>query len=108
MDLTQINKVGMLASFLPVKKLSDLALERNYGVTDIRCVKTSFGPRITIDIEESFTCYLPARFVKAFEDDANLLQQMTAAAHEKKLLMQYYGTRYNNLEFKPVRPTESS
>lgn len=106
MDLTQINKVGMLSGFLPVKKLSELDLERDYGVTDIRNVKTSFGARITVDIEETFTCYLPARFVKVFEEDVNLLLQMTTAAHEKKLLMRYYGTRYNNLEFKPIRQTE--
>lgn len=106
MDLTKINKVGMLASFLPVKKLSELSLERDYGVTDIRCVKTTFGTRFAVDIEEAFTCYLPARFVKVFEEDANLLQQVKMGAHDKNLFMRYHGTHYNNVEFKAGRQIE--
>lgn len=107
MDGSHTNQQSGHAFVVPArKKLSELALDRDYRVTDIRSVKTSFGARITVDIEEAITCYILARFVKVFEEDVNLWMQMTTAAHEKKLLMRYYGTRYNNLEFKPVRQTE--
>lgn len=95
----------MLESFLPVKKLSELTVERNYRVTDLRYVKTKFGQRITIDIDKQFTCYLPERFVKVLDQDPDLFQQMTTAAHGNNLLMEYHGTRYNNLQFKPARET---
>lgn len=100
MDFSRINKVGKVAAFLPTKKLSELTLEKDYTVTDIKTVHTVWGSRVVIEVESEFSCFLPARFVKVFEEDEQFFEQMKAAAHENKLLMCYYGTNLNSLEFK--------
>lgn len=101
MDFARINKVGQTAAFLPVKKLSELELKKDYSISDIRTVQTKWGTRIVIDVENTFACFLPARFVLLFEKDDQLFQQMIAAARENNLAMEYRGTKFNNLEFKP-------
>lgn len=106
MDLSQINKVSMLTSFLPVKKLSEFTPEKNYRLTDLKKVKTIYGQRISIDMEEHFTSYLLARVVKAFEEDPDLFQQITPAVYNNNFFMQYRGLRYNSLEVEPARETK--
>lgn len=100
MDFTRINKVGKVSVFLPTKKLSELTLEKDYMVTDIKSVHTSWGTRFVIEVESEFSCFLPARFVKVFEEDEQFFRQMKTVARENKLLMCYYGTNLNSLEFK--------
>lgn len=100
MDLSAINKVGRPEEFLPLKKLSELEMKKEYTVTGMRTSQTKWGTRITVDLDGEFTCFLPSRFVQAFEEQQALFQQMTVAAGEKKLRMIYYGSKYNHLEFK--------
>lgn len=100
MDFSRINKVGTLTEFLPVKKLCELKTDRDYKITNIKNVNTKWGSRITIDVENEFTCFLPSRFVKAFEEDEEMFRQMNASAQSGALLMQYLGTKYNNVQFK--------
>lgn len=100
MDFTRINQVGLLEVPLPIKRLAELELEKEYYITGIRSVQTIWGARIVVDLDGEFTSYLPTRFVKAFEDAGELFQQMSEAAACKKLIMQYYGTKFNKLEFK--------
>lgn len=91
-----------MADFLPIKKLSDLTVQEEYSVTDLRFVRTKYGKRVIIDVANEFTCFLPGRFVHLFEDDNGLFEQMIAAAHKNKLGMQYLGSEFNNLEFKQL------
>lgn len=100
MDFSRINKVGALTEFLPLKKLCDLKTDIDYKITNIRNVNTKWGSRITIDVENEFTCFLPYRFVKAFDEDEEMFRQMEASAQSGTLLMRYHGTKYNNVEFK--------
>jgi len=104
MDFSQINKIGKVSEFLPTKKLSDLTIGTDYRITGVRNVQTKYGPRITIDVNDELTCFLPQRFVKAFEENTALFHQMVAAARDNNLLMNYQGTKFNNLEFKPANP----
>lgn len=100
MDFARINKVGKLAEFLPVKKMTELEVGGEYKIVNLRTARTTWGPRIAVDLENRFTCFLPVRFVKAFEEDDASFQQKVAAAHANKLVMLYLGGRFNNLEFK--------
>lgn len=101
MDFTRINKVGRMGSdFLPVKSLSELILEKDYLVTGMRAVETKWGKRVVIEVGNAFACYLPARVAKAFEEDAQLFQQMVSEASNRKLILQYFGSDFNHIEFK--------
>lgn len=100
MDLTAINRVGRPEEFLPVKKLMELEIEKEYTITKMKTSQTKWGPRITVDLENEFTCFLPSRFVQAFAENDTLFQQMVTAVSENKLRMLYYGSKYNHLEFK--------
>lgn len=100
MDFTRINQVGLLEASLPVKRLCELELQKDYYITNIRSVQTTWGARIVVDVDSEFACYLPARLVKVFEGSDELFQQMSEAAANKNLIMQYYGTKFNKLEFK--------
>lgn len=103
MDFSRINKVGKAAEFLPTKKMHELELEKDYKISNLRRVQTKWGSRIIIDIEDKFTCFLPTRFVKLFEEDTTLFAEIQAAALNNNLLMQYFGSKFNNVEFKPVQ-----
>lgn len=101
MDFSQINKIGKLSEFLPAKKLSELSLKTDYKISDVRAVKTRFGPRIIVEVDREFTCFLPSRFTKVLENET-LFQQMVTAARENNLLMEFFGDDFNSLEFKPA------
>lgn len=103
MDFSQINKVGKLVEFLPTKKLHDLKTNEDYKITNMRSVVTKYGSRITIDVQNEFTCFLPPRFAKAFEQDPAMFQQMVTLAQTGTLFMQYHGSKNNNVEFKEKR-----
>lgn len=103
MDFSLINKVGTVSQYLPVKKLSALTVGEDYKITSMRTVQTKWGMRVTIDVNNELSCFLPQRFGKAFEENDTLFRQMLAAAHDNNLLMQYLGTEFNNVEFKAAR-----
>lgn len=104
MDFSRINKVGHLSEFLPVIRLAELTVEKEYNVTNVRRVQTKWGVRIIIELENEFSCFLPVRFAKLFDEDDALLQQMISVVQEKKnLIMQYYGGQCHNIEFKEAQ-----
>lgn len=102
MDLSAINKIGKPEPYLPVKKLSELVIEKEYIITKMKTSQTKWGARVTVDLQNEFTCFLPSRFAEAFEKDDKLFQQMITCASEQRLTMVYYGTKFNHIEFKEV------
>lgn len=99
---TQLNKVGKFEeAYLPVNKLSELSLEKDYRITGVRKATTKFGSRIIVDVEETFSCFLPARYAKAFAENSSLFEQMVKASKDCNLCMRYKGGQYNDVEFKP-------
>lgn len=100
MDLSAINKVAKMAEFLPTKKLVDLDVQHDYPVNDMKFVQTKFGRRIVAELCGEFVVFLPARLVKAFEADEELFNTMVEASHDGQLYMNYFGGKYNSVEFK--------
>lgn len=99
---SQINKVGKItADFLPVKKLCELDLEKDYQITGVRISATKYGSRVIVDIDNSFACFLPARCAKALAESSDLFEQMKKAVQDNNLLMCYGGGEYNEVQFKP-------
>jgi hypothetical protein len=99
MDLSKLNEVGRLETFLPTKKLSELEVSKNYQITSIRKVQTKYGPRITVDLENINTVFLPARMAKMLNDDDDLFEKMVLASDENQLHLRYLGGQYNQMEF---------
>lgn len=102
MDFSKINKVGrMESSFIPTKKLSELEKEIQLCITAVRQVTTQFGPRITVDVDNTFSVFLPTRIAKLLTaaDNEDALKTMVCASAEKRLYMRYLGGAYNNIEF---------
>lgn len=103
MDFTRINQVGLLEALLPFKKLSELELQKDYRVTALKNSQTRWGSRFVMDLDNQCSCYLPERFVKVFEDASELFKQMSEAAANNNLIMQYHGTKFNKIEFKNAK-----
>lgn len=99
MDFSKLNEVARLETLLPLKKLSDLEVYFEYRVSGVRRVKTKFGDKIVLDLEDSFTIFLPNRLTKALQEDEDLFQKVTTASKEIRLHLRYLGGPYSQLEF---------
>ena len=92
----------MLRKFPDVKRISDLKLDTKYMITALKQLNSKFGVKIVAEILDEgtiYSVYLPARIVKAFEDDGNLMSKLHTYISWKKLYFIYKGGPYNNLEF---------
>lgn len=100
-DLATVNEAGRVESaFLPTKKLSEVPKDRNLCITAMRKVATKFGPRITVDVDNTYSVFLPARIVSYLIDDReDSLSRMIQACTENRLYMHYLGGAYNNVTF---------
>ena len=101
MDLTKLAKLNQVAQLksenLPVKKLSDLELNKNHKLTALKQVKTRFGDRVVANIEDSYSVFLPARLTAIVGDQ--LLQELTEAVNQGRLYLLYEGGSFNACQF---------
>lgn len=102
MDLSAINEVAKIADFLPTRKLKDLEVQLDHPITRMKFVQTAYGKRIVIEVGNEFATFLPARLVTALDSDKEMFEKMVKAAQAGKLYMNYYGGRYNSVEFKSL------
>ncbi|XP_024936345.1 uncharacterized protein LOC112493736 [Cephus cinctus] len=100
MDFSKINKVAHLEGFLPTKKLSELEVEKEYKITSIRTIQTKFGARHIVDVENSFSVFLPARISRVLTDGEDFFQRMVLDTAENQLCMRYLGGKFNLMEFR--------
>lgn len=99
MAFSSINEITNKSEFPPTKKLKDLEPNGFYEVSNIRSVKTKYGPRFTAEIQGEFTVFLPPRVVNAFEKDPVIFGKLMEAAHTRQLSMKYIGGKWNGVEF---------
>lgn len=99
MDFTTINEVAKIADFLPTKKLKDLEVQKDHIITRMKFVQTAYGRRIVIEVDNEFATFLPARLVTALDSDKEMFEKMVKAAQAGTLYMNYFGGRYNSVEF---------
>lgn len=99
MDLSKINS---LAKCVPrnITKISDLVIGKIYVVEDMRKIKTQYGEKIIVDLENNLYCYLPARVSRALllndeEGLKNFQLQMKKITYGLKKLE----GEYNPIEF---------
>ncbi|KAJ8677435.1 hypothetical protein QAD02_013222 [Eretmocerus hayati] len=59
--MDQINAAGRaLPEFLPTKKIIELEKTKRYKITKIRKVKTSWGPKVILELENEFEVFVPS------------------------------------------------
>ncbi|XP_043473488.1 uncharacterized protein LOC122505742 [Leptopilina heterotoma] len=99
MDFQKVNATGCMERFLPTKPLSELTVNELYNVTKINKVQTKYGSRIVVDLDATFTTFLPARFAKLFDADPTSFTMMEEAVQLEKLRLKYIGGKFNVIEF---------
>lgn len=99
MDLSVINKVSRMDNFLPTKKFVDLEPGKTYKITGLKQINTTFGGQVTMELENEFQVFLPARISKAFQEHPEEFQQMAQASIENHLYVRPLGGKYNQCEF---------
>ena len=65
-------------------------------------VNTQYGKRVVVHINNDDTinaAFLPARYMKPFEDDKKLLLKFIKTIDEEKLYMEYNGDNTNAITF---------
>lgn len=90
MDLSAINKVAKVVEFLPTKKLTDLGIQMDHRISNLKFVQTKYGGKIVAEIDNEF----------AIEADEELFKNMAKSAQDGHLYMVYHGGKYNSIEFK--------
>ena len=96
MDLSLVNIVAKRV-YLEKKKLTDLMLDVPYKVSNFRQVKTIYGLKTVIEIEDQFQFFLPARFQRFFEEKPEQLKLLQSGADSGQLSITHLGN--NQLQF---------
>lgn len=84
MDFSKINNVGS-GEFLVKKSLTDLTVNTFYQVTSLRKVKTMYGSRIVVSLNDEFQIFLPTRFFSYFDQEHQQFQDMQEEIKQDRL-----------------------
>lgn len=74
MDFATLNKKGQLTDIKPRKKITELEINKQYPLVDIKAIHTGFGRKIIAECED-FVTYLPARFDTLTDDQLYQLKE---------------------------------
>lgn len=61
MNFSKMNQLGQMANIKPRKSITELELNKEYQLFDIKAVRTSFGKQILVECKD-FVAFLPSRF----------------------------------------------
>lgn len=96
MDLQKLNEISGNDK-LPVMKLYDLDIDRNYFVTALKPEMTKTGPAIFAELDCEFLVRLPDRVSDALYKEDAFLNHMMDAANKYALSITYLGN--SNMKF---------
>uniref|UniRef100_A0ABD2WJ11 Uncharacterized protein n=1 Tax=Trichogramma kaykai TaxID=54128 RepID=A0ABD2WJ11_9HYME len=69
MDFKKVNLLAKSkATYLPLKKVTDLVVDHDYKVTAIKKAVTKYGPKIVIQLDQEFQMFLPKQVSDALLD----------------------------------------
>lgn len=97
MDLTKLNSIAA-NQYLPKKAILDLPINKLYQVTSLREVRTMYGVKSVITLDDEFQVFLPARIHKLLSDDPEQASNFRAEIEKNSLRVKHIGNRC--LEFK--------
>lgn len=61
MDLQKLNLVANNLKQRTLKRIPELSLQSDYSIENIKKVKTKFGDKVIVELEQDVYCYLPSR-----------------------------------------------
>lgn len=91
MDIAKLNAISSSSAYLPTKRLEDLEKDERYIVTRLRQSNTRYGPRIIVNIDESFQVFLPERVSRHIHGD--LFDKLVEKADKNTLYINYLGNK---------------
>ena len=97
MDLARLNEV---ASYLPLKKMSDLEITHDYMLTALKKVDTKYGVKVVAHLDEQYQVFLPKRISDSLVKDKEFFNQIADCANRMQLFMKKLAN--NNVEFSSV------
>ncbi|XP_023317288.1 uncharacterized protein LOC111694218 [Trichogramma pretiosum] len=75
MDFKKINQLAKSkATYLPLKKVTDLMVDRDYKVTAIKKAVTKYGPKILLQLNQEFQMFLPKQVSDALLDTCSAIK----------------------------------
>ncbi len=97
MDLNKINSVAQRVR-LEIKKVADLGIHDTFVVSAVKEVKTQFGPKVVLILDDEFKIYLPNNLQIFFLEEApDQLTALKTHADCGDLVVEHLGDR--KLEF---------
>ena len=66
--MEKLNQIGR-SQYRETKKLSELEQNVPYAVSDAKFVKTKFGEKIVVTLNDEFNIFLPDRYNKSLSDE---------------------------------------
>jgi len=98
-NFDKINKVAEAPAFLPTKRITELEFDYKYKITKVSSIKTKYGQKIVITIQDEFNVYLPARLTGMLLENEQELKLLVQAAGENHLYFKYMGGPHNKCQF---------
>lgn len=92
MDFSKINCIGR-SDFLPKRNLSDLIPGEIYNLTSIKRVKTIYGQKTVLILNQEFQIFLPTRFNTFFDKEPEQFTNLQSEVAHDKVIMKYLGNR---------------
>lgn len=102
MSFEKFNQVCLSANLLPTKKIQELSTDLGYMVTGMRKVRTKYGARVIVSIENTFEVFLPVRASKMLDENEELLEELVNLCSQEKLKLYYRGGEYNLIEWEKL------
>lgn len=102
MDLSKINKISRVDSFLPTKKFAELEPGKTYKITEMKMIKTTFGVKVIVGLNNEYSVFLPERISKFLQEHTEQFQELAKASAENHLYMRHIDGKYNQCEFSYV------
>ncbi|KAK0073289.1 hypothetical protein PV326_013561 [Microctonus aethiopoides] len=99
LDFTKLNRISRTDAFLPKKPWSELQPQTKYDVTSMKIVKTKYGDRIVIIIDDEYSVFLPERIAQFLLNDGEQFLQMLEAVKNQDLVIHYIDAKIGACEF---------
>lgn len=94
-----LNSIGIINK-LKVTPLASLEINKSYLISGIRKMKTRYGDRIMMDLNKSFSIFLPSRISVALFEKNNYYQTIeNCVITQKPVYLVYLGGKYNEIKF---------
>ena len=107
MDFRKLNSIAKLKR-RTLRKISDLDLEVDYNIENIRKVATKYGEKVVVDLEENSCCYLPHRVSnELLSEDERGFQGFKEQLKESTVKLRRLDGQWNPIRFIVAGPQEN-